>query len=358
MRQTVVELLRDHFDLKEIRDLCFALNIDIDNIGGAEGRDAKAQALFEYMNRRLELPELVEEARKARPKVNWPKVPAQTLPVLLDPMITDSSKSQLVILPTGYTDLDALIGGYFSSTLNVIAARPGMGKTAFVTSIALVAARRFQTPVLYFNLQMSNPQLQHRIVASISRLEPRRMVGELPSKELELSQHILEDISQLPLYLIDIPYVTLGQVIDESLARTGDTQFGLIVIDGVEQLANDLHDRVTKGLIGDTLPGRLKHLAMSCHVPVLVTLQLGSQIDKRLLKTPGLTDLPDEWGFFSDLIISIYRDDYYDPWQSERPNVAEINVLKNRNSALGQIELFWHGQVLAFRNLVRQEIEL
>ncbi len=145
------KLLIDHFDLQDLKDLCFfALDIDFDSLGGGNHKPEKVRELISYMKNRLLLPELVEAAAEARPNVTWPVFQPSTMPVLVDNSDSKSELSDFSPVPTGFTDLDRLLGGLRKGELILVAARPAMGKSSLVTTFALVAARRYHKRVAFF----------------------------------------------------------------------------------------------------------------------------------------------------------------------------------------------------------------
>jgi len=350
------KLIVRHFNLSEIRSLCFQMNIKFDELGGELTLDAKTQELIDYMDRRLMLYELVETLRELRPKAHWPKIAEQTESVSFEPVsMTDSRSLTKLTYATGFHDLDRLTGGFQGSTLSVVAGRPGMGKSTFVATIALSASLRFQRSVTYFSLQTLKHRLVQVFIALEAQIAPRRiLMNELDANETILYNQAATRISTAPLTIIDHLEPTLQMITNECKRLSAQDRLGLVVIDGVEHL-------LPEGNHGDTSvvsARKLHHLARILDVPIIATVQVKEQVEDRRDSRPQIRDLPGDWWTIPDCILALYRDDYYYPGDSPSPNIAEVRILRNRSGQNGTIELYWHSRLNAFRNLVRYEIDL
>ncbi len=357
-RIILAKLLSRHFNLHEIRTLCFELDIKFDDLGGDVTLDAKVQELIDYMDRRLLLYELVEALKRQRPKVTWPTISQQTEPISYDPVTSSNDFDNVTSsLATGFTDLDELTGGLQRSTLNVVAGCPGMGKSSFVTTLAQVVSRRYNQPVVFFNLQLTNYLLRNRLLAMNTSIDLQRLIAnDLSQHETEIYGNALEMLSNAPLYLIDDLKISFSRMVEVCKRYSVEQTLGLIVVDGIEHLWSESFtpDLDVQQLVSARW---FQYLARTFNVPTVVTLQVGYQVEERRNKRPQLRDIPGDWSFIADSVMALYRDDYYHS-ESDRPNFVEVSILKNRNGPFGTIDLFWYGKSTMFRNLHRMEFEL
>ncbi len=266
----------------------------------------------------------------------------------------------IIGVPTSFTDLDRLLGGLNKSDLIIIAARPGMGKTALQMSIGLAAARRFGKRVAIFNLEMSGEQLVQRMIAAETRIDSQRLRrGDLQEHEWPLFYEAVGRISETDLYIDDTPSITPMQLRTKCRRLYAERGLDLIMVDYLQlmQTERNMNNRVQE--ISE-ISRALKGLARELDVPVVAASQLSRAVEQRQDKRPQLSDLRDSGSIEqdADVVMFIYRDDYYNPDSSERPNIAEVSVAKHRNGPTAVIDLFWHGQLATFRNLQRQEITL
>jgi replicative DNA helicase len=414
---------------------------------------------------------------------------------------------EMIGVPTGFTDLDRILSGLNKSDLIIIAARPGMGKSAFQMAISLNAARRHQKRVAIFNLEMSGEQLVQRMIAMETRIDSQRLRrGSLQEHEWPIFYEAIGRLSEARIFIDDTPSITPTQLRTKCRRLYAEHGLDLILIDYLQlmQAERPTNNRVQEiSEISRTLKG----LARELDVPVLAAAQLSRAVEQRQDKRPMLSDLRDSgcltgdtlitladtgrrvrlnsligqsgfklWALnettwqlqpatvsraFStgvrpvfrlttrlgrtiratanhqfriyegwqrldqikpgdrlalpraipaesagsaasdicwdavvaiepdgeaevydltvpgphnfvandiiahnsieqdaDVVMFIYRDEYYHADSTERPNIAEINIAKHRNGPTGAIDLYWHGQLATFRNLQRQEISL
>jgi replicative DNA helicase len=267
---------------------------------------------------------------------------------------------EFIGIPTGFTDLDRMLSGLNKSDLVIIAARPGMGKTALQNAVALNAARRYDKRVAMFNLEMSGEQLVQRMIASETRIDSQRLRrGELADHEWAIFLEALGRLSETRIFIDDTPSITPMQLRTKCRRLHAEHGLDLIMIDYL-QLMSAEHPTSNRVQEVSEISRELKGLARELDVPVVAAAQLSRAVEQRQNKRPMLSDLRDSGSIEqdADVVMFIYRDDYYNPDSSERPNIAEVNVAKHRNGPTGAIDLFWHGKLATFRNLHRQEIEL
>jgi len=263
-------------------------------------------------------------------------------------------------VPTSFSDLDKLLGGLNKSDLIIVAARPGMGKTALQLSIAQAAARRHSKRVAIFSLEMSGEQLVQRMIAAETRIDSQRLRrGDLQEQEWPIFYEAVGRISECQLFIDDTPSITPMQLRTKARRLYAEHGLDLIMIDYLQLMYAERAQNNRVQEISE-ISRSLKGLARELDIPVVAASQLSRAVEQRQDKRPQLSDLRDSGSIEqdADVVIFIYRDEYYNPDSSERPNIAEINVAKHRNGPTAVVDLYWHGQLATFRNLQRQEITL
>lgn len=266
----------------------------------------------------------------------------------------------IIGVPTGFTDLDRLLGGLNKSDLIIIAARPGMGKTALQNAVTLTAALKHGKRVALFNLEMSAEQLLQRMIAAETRIDSQRLRrGQLADNEWPLFYEAIGRLSESHIFIDDTPSVTPNQLRTKCRRLYAEHGLDLVMIDYLQLMQAEYltNNRVQE--ISEISRG-LKMLARELDVPVVAAAQLSRAVEQRQDKRPLLSDLRDSGSIEqdSDVVMFIYRDEYYNPETTERPNIAEINIAKHRNGPTGTVDLYWHAKLATFRNLQRQEITL
>lgn len=261
-------------------------------------------------------------------------------------------------VPTGFVDLDRMLGGFNKSDLIIIAARPGMGKTSLQNAIALTAARRYGKRIAMFNLEMSGEQLVQRMIAAETKIDSQRLRrGDLQEHEWPIFMEAIGRLSETRIFIDDTPSITPNQLRTKCRRLYAEHGLDMVMIDYLQlmQAERSTNNRVQE--ISE-ISRALKGLARELDTPVVAAAQLSRAVEQRQDKRPQLSDLRDSGSIEqdADIVIFIYRDDYYNPETSERPNIAEIAISKHRNGPTGTIDLFWHGQLATFRNLQRQEV--
>lgn len=263
-------------------------------------------------------------------------------------------------IPTGFVDLDRLLGGLNKSDLVIIAARPGMGKTSLQMSFALTAARRYGKRVALFNLEMSGEQLVQRMIAAETRIDSQRLRrGDLQEHEWPIFLEAIGRLSETRIFIDDTPSISPTQMRTKCRRLYAEQGLDLVMIDYLQLMQAEFSTNNRVQEISE-ISRALKSLARELDVPVVAAAQLSRAVEQRQDKRPLLSDLRDSGSIEqdADIVMFIYRDEYYNPDSTERPNIAEINIAKHRNGPTGTIDLYWHGQLATFRNLQRQEINL
>ena len=258
------------------------------------------------------------------------------------------SDSDIPGLSTGFRDLDVALTGLNKSDLILVAARPGMGKTAFALNIALNAAKSSGKDVVVFQLEMSKDQLASRFLASEALLDSHKLkTGSLNQDDWIKIARATSVLAKTHLYVDDNPAITVAEI--KAKCRRLGENLGLIVIDYIQLMQSGGKRSENRVQEVAEISRSLKIMAKELNVPVVCLSQLSRAAEQRADKRPMLSDLR-EWGAIeqdADIVMFIYRDDYYDA-ESDDKNVAEIILAKNRHGATGTVELQWIGQYTTF----------
>jgi len=262
-------------------------------------------------------------------------------------------------IPTGFIDLDKLLGGLQRSDLIIVAARPGVGKTSLMLSMALNAARKFHQRVAIFTLEMSSEQIAQRLISAETGIDSQRLrLGELREDEWPLFVQASSALGDTLLYLDDTPSISALQMRTKARRLHAEHGLDLIILDYLQLMTGDTRSENRVQEIS-YISRSLKALARELNVPVLAASQLSRSVEQRGDKKPILSDLRESGSIEqdADVVMFIYRDDVYNP-DSERKNVAEIMVAKHRNGPTGTIELYFRNTLAQFVNAARRDISL
>ena len=246
-------------------------------------------------------------------------------------------------VPTGFVDLDRMTSGFQAGDMIVLAARPSMGKTALAINIAEHVALNEGLPVAVFSMEMGASQLAVRIVGSIGRIDQTHLrTGKLTDEEWPRLTEAIEKLRNISLHIDDTPGLTTSELRANArrLARTCG-QLGLIVVDYLQlmSVSTSMSDENRATAVGEISRG-LKMLAKELKCPVIALSQLSRGVESRTDKRPMMSDLRESGAIEqdADVIMFIYRDDYYNK-DSKEPGVAEVIISKQRNGPTGTIKL-------------------
>jgi replicative DNA helicase len=274
--------------------------------------------------------------------------------------ITDLMRRQEVVMgvPTGFVDLDSMLGGMQRSDLLIIAARPGMGKSSMLNSIMLNAARH-QQRVALFSLEMSNEQLVQRFISSETRIPSHRLrEGTLDERDMAEFVKAAEHISSMPIYLDDTPALSTQEL--RSKARRLFLEYGLdlIMVDYLQLMTTPFRSDNRVQEIS-YISRSLKQLARELNVPLVAAAQLSRAVEQRNDKRPMLSDLRESGSIEqdSDVVIFIYRDAYYNK-ETPDGDRTEVHIAKHRNGPTGQVDLVFIPELTLFRDAVRRDTNL
>lgn len=263
-----------------------------------------------------------------------------------------NSKSPITGVPTGFTDLDMKTAGLQNSDLILIAARPGMGKTAMALNIAQYAAVQKHVPVALFNLEMSKDQLVNRMLCSEVMVDSHKMrTGKLDDEDWKKIAKALGPLSEAPIYIDDTPGLTVMDIRAKCRRLKLEKKLGLVVIDYLQLMRGRGKSENRQQEVSE-ISRSLKILAKELNVPVVTMSQLSRGPESRTDHRPMLSDLRESGAIEqdADIVMFLYRDDYYNP-DSENKNIAEVIIAKHRNGSTGTVYLKWFDKYTKFANL-------
>ncbi|MDL2301587.1 replicative DNA helicase [Lachnospiraceae bacterium OttesenSCG-928-D06] len=268
--------------------------------------------------------------------------------------IEQASKNRGAVtgISTGFMDLDYRTAGMQPSDLVLIAARPSMGKTAFVLNIAQHVAFKQNLPVAVFSLEMSKEQLVNRMFSLESRVDAQHLrTGQLDDQEWEKLIESAGVIGRSKLMIDDTPGISISELRSKCRKFKLEQGLSMIIIDYLQLMSGSGRSDSRQQEISD-ISRSLKSVARELSVPVLALSQLSRAVEQRPDHRPMLSDLRESGAIEqdADVVMFIYRDDYYDH-DSEKKDVAEIIIAKQRNGPIGTIELAWLPQYTKFANL-------
>src|SRR3954467_2613031 len=259
-------------------------------------------------------------------------------------------------VPTGFHDLDRMTSGMQAGDLVILAARPSMGKTAFAINIAEHVALNEGLPVAVFSMEMGASQLAVRIVGSIGRIDQSHLrTGKLTDDEWPRLTEAIERLRNVSLHIDETPGLTTSELRANArrLARTCGGKLGLIVVDYLQlmSVSGGMADENRATAVGEISRG-LKMLAKELGCPVIALSQLSRGVESRTDKRPLMSDLRESGAIEqdADVIMFIYRDDYYNK-ESKEPGVSEIIISKQRNGPTGTIRLAFVKHLTKFESL-------
>ncbi len=270
--------------------------------------------------------------------------------------IRKASKQQgnITGVPTGFLDLDDMLTGLHGSELILIAARPAMGKTAFVLNIAEYVILKTDVPVAIFNFEMNKEQLVQRMIAMESQVNSQNIrTGNLQDDQWMKLYESSNIIGSTKLFIEDQSNVTIGDIRNKCRKLKQRHNVGLIIIDYLQLMSGNGRSDSRQQEVSEISRG-LKVLAKELDVPIIALSQLSRAVEARTDHRPMLSDLRESGSIEqdADVVMFIYREDKYrDDLPEEDKNKAEIIIAKQRNGATGTVMLGWQGEYTKFVNL-------
>lgn len=264
------------------------------------------------------------------------------------------NKGSVTGIPTGFTDLDYRTAGMQPSDLVLIAARPSMGKTAFVLNIAQQVAFKQNRSVAIFSLEMSKEQLVNRMFSLESSVDAQKLrTGQLNDQEWERLIESAGVIGKSHLIIDDTPGISISELRSKCRKFKLEHDLSMIIIDYLQLMSGSGRSDSRQQEISD-ISRSLKSVARELSVPVLALSQLSRAVEQRPDHRPMLSDLRESGAIEqdADVVMFIYRDDYYNH-DTDKKGVSEIIIAKQRNGPIGTIELAWLPEYTKFANLER-----
>ena len=268
--------------------------------------------------------------------------------------IEQASKAQgnVTGIPTGFIDLDYKTSGLQPSDFILIAARPSMGKTAFVLNIAQYVAFHEDMPTAIFSLEMSKEQLVNRLFSLESRVDAQTLrSGNLNDTDWEKLIEGAGIIGNSRLLIDDTPGISISELRSKCRKFKLEHDLKLIIIDYLQLMSSNGRNDSRQQEISE-ISRSLKGLARELNVPVIALSQLSRAVEQRPEHRPMLSDLRESGAIEqdADVVMFIYRDDYYNK-DTDMKNIAEINIANQRNGPIGTINLVWLPQYTKFANM-------
>ena len=308
------------------------------------------------------LKELIEEAETRLFQVSQQHV-KQTI-VSIEDILAESferlddlhkDKKKIRGIPTGFKDMDDTLAGLQRSDLFILAARPSMGKTAFVLNLAHNVAVDAKEPVLLFSLEMSKEQLVDRLLSMESGVDAWALrTGNLTDQDFEKLGEAMGVLSEAPILIDDTPGLTVSDMRTKARRESHQRKLGLVIVDYLQLMSGGSRfsgdgNRVQE--ISEISRG-LKGIARELDVPLIALSQLSRSVESRTPQIPQLSDLRESGSIEqdADIVAFIYREDYYNP-ETDRKNLTDILIKKHRNGALRNVELYFDKDKQRFRSV-------
>ncbi len=263
-------------------------------------------------------------------------------------------KGKLRGVPTGFVDLDKLLGGLQKSDLVILAARPSMGKTSLALDMIRQIGVYAKLPVAIFSLEMSKDQLSDRLLSAQSGVNLFKIrSGQLNDDDFTLLGEAMGALSEAPIFIDDAAGQSIMDVRTKARRLQAEHKIGLVIIDYLQLMQGKNASSDNRVQEVSEISRNLKILARELNVPVLALSQLSRGVENRPDKVPQLSDLRESGSIEqdADVVMFIYREDMYKGKESRRPNIAEIHIKKHRNGPIGQVDLFWDSERASFKNL-------
>lgn len=320
----------------EISNMCYAGKENLDNI-----LETTEKSVFDVLQR----------------KNTSDFVPIRKVVMNAMKTIEAASRNQghITGIATGFYELDHKTSGMQPADLVLIAARPSMGKTAFVLNIAQYAAFRQNKHVAIFSLEMSKEQLVNRLFSLEANVDAQHLrVGELTDQEWEKLVIGADTIGKSNLEIDDTPGIGISEMRSKCRKMKLERGLDMIIIDYLQLMSGSGRSESRQQEVSE-ISRSLKKLARELNVPVLALSQLSRAVEQRPDKRPMMSDLRDSGAIEqdADVCMFIYRDDYYNK-DSEKKGISEIIIGKQRNGPVGTVELAWLPELTKFANKARE----
>lgn len=262
-------------------------------------------------------------------------------------------------IPSGFPDLDRMTSGFQNTDLIIVAARPSVGKTAFALNIAQNVAVQTGETVAVFSLEMSASQLVGRMLTAESNVDAGRMrTGYFEGNDWEHMSMALGILSDAKIFIDDTPGITVTEIRSKCRRLKKEKGLGMILIDYLQLINIAWRPGMNRTQEVSQITRILKEMAKELEVPVIALSQLSRGVEQRQDKRPLMSDLRESGSIEqdADIVAFLYRDDYYDK-ETEKKNIIEIIISKQRNGPVGTVELVFLKNFNKFVTLDRQHAE-
>jgi len=261
--------------------------------------------------------------------------------------------SEITGIPTGYRDLDRKLAGLHPTNLIIIAARPSMGKSALALNIAQNVALTDQ-PVAIFSLEMSREEVVSRMLCSAGRIDLQKLnTGRLTEADFTKLSNAASQLYKKPIYVDDSPGLTVTEIRAKARRLRRNPGLSLVVVDYLQLMHGTGGENRQQEIA--IISRSLKNLARELEVPVIALSQLNRALEQREDKRPRLGDLRESGALEqdSDVVMFIYRDEYYRPDQNETKGIAEVVIAKHRQGAVGKVQMTFLPEFTLFADMGR-----
>ena len=264
------------------------------------------------------------------------------------------NKGTVTGIPTGFIDLDYKTSGFQPSDLILIAARPSMGKTAFVLNVAQHMAFKEGKTVAIFSLEMSKEQLVNRLFSLESKVDSQALrTGNLTDEDWAKLIEGAAVVGKSNLIIDDTPGISIAELRSKCRKFKLEHDLGIIIIDYLQLMSGGKHSESRQQEISE-ISRSLKAVARELNVPVVALSQLSRAVEQRPDHRPMLSDLRESGAIEqdADVVMFLYRDDYYNK-DTDKKNIAEVIIAKQRNGPIGTVELVWLPNYTKFANMTK-----
>lgn len=261
------------------------------------------------------------------------------------------NKGRITGVSTGFDDLDEMLSGLQKSDLVLVAARPSMGKTSFILNMVQQAGIRDKVATAIFSLEMSKEQLTQRILCAEALIDSHRLrTGDITEDEWIKLARAMGPLSEAPIFVDDTPSISMSEMRAKCRKLKIEHNLGLILIDYLQLMTGSGKYDSRQQEISD-ISRSLKGLAKELGIPIVACAQLSRAPEMRADHHPIMSDLRESGAIEqdADVIMFLYRDEYYHP-DTEKKNIGEVIISKQRNGPTGTVELVWLGQFTKFAN--------
>ncbi len=265
-----------------------------------------------------------------------------------------SSTDSLPGISSGFIDYDKMTAGFKPGTLTILAARPGMGKTALALNFLANAAIDHKVASAFFSLEMAKEELGNRLLSSRARITGDAMRrGDFKDAEWNRLIQTTESIVNAPIFVDETPAISITKLAAKARRLKAESNLGLIVVDYLQLMTGSTYNPSREQEISE-ISRSLKGLSKELSLPIIALSQLNRGVESRPDKRPMLQDLRESGAIEqdADVITFIYRDDYYNKDSTEK-NISEVIIAKQRSGKTGTIKLRWWGEYTLFENLAR-----